>query len=45
MRERQLLQCLEDVANMQYHKTKDKWWKKLAEMVNKKKKIRRWWLK
>lgn len=45
MRERQVLECLEDVAEMWYHKTGDKWWRKLGEIVTEKKKVKRWWQK
>lgn len=45
MRERQVLECIEQIAKTWYSKTGDKWWKKLAETVAEKKEIRRWWLK
>ena len=30
MRERSLIRCIESVAIMQYRKTHDKWWLKIA---------------
>lgn len=45
MRERQVLECLEEVANSWHKKTDDKWWKKLADMVAEKRKEVKWWLK
>lgn len=48
MKERQILNAIYDVSIMQYHKTKDKWWLKLAVKVEKKRgerEIKRWWKK
>lgn len=36
MRERQTLELIEDIADMQYHKTGDKWWLNLGVTVAKK---------
>lgn len=30
MRERQALECIQDIADMYYHKTGDKWYLRLA---------------
>lgn len=46
MRERQLLQCIQDVAIMQYYKTGDKWWGELAAAAEEKEKEgNKWWRK
>ena len=36
MRERSLIRCIESVAIMQYRKTNDKWWLKVAVAATKK---------
>ena len=36
MRERSLIRCIESVAIMQYRKTHDKWWLKVAVATTKK---------
>lgn len=30
MRERQMLECILDIADMEYHNTGDKWWLELG---------------
>ena len=42
MKERQVLECIEDIADMQYHETGDKWWLKLGLDVAKKKHRRKY---
>lgn len=36
MKERILIECIESVATMQYRKTHDKWWLKIAVAATKK---------
>lgn len=38
MRERQMLECIQDIADMEYHETGDKWWLKIAIEAAKKEK-------
>ena len=45
MRERQVLEAIEEISVNWYKKTGDKWWKKLADMVAEKRKEVKWWLK
>lgn len=36
MKERQILECIEDTAEMEYHRTGDRWWLNLqVEVVRK----------
>ena len=36
MRERYILECIRDMADMEFEKTKDEWWLRLAIAVEKK---------
>lgn len=36
MKERQILDCIRAMADMEYNKTKDKWWLELAITVDRK---------
>lgn len=45
MRERTVLELIEKVADAQFHKTGDKWWKKVRDMIAEKKEINKWWMR
>ena len=46
MSEETTLELISKVALMKYHQTKDRWWKKLANAVEKKEREgKKWWLK
>lgn len=38
MKERFILECIRDMADMEYNKTKDEWWLKLAITIARKEK-------
>lgn len=38
MKERQILECIRDMADMEYNRTKDTWWLELAIIVDRKEK-------
>lgn len=45
MRERTVLELIEKIADAQFHKTGDKWWKEIAKKIEDKQEETKWWLK